>query len=501
MKASTNLIFESIPTEAPGTSSPQLQKFAKKPPSAPMRSMEQLAFLGSRADRSQICDSVIAQLDGLVFILLARRIEVDFFASSAELAYGMMWGYPLPLHSPINTVFGLYYLQPEYMYEVIQHAINENAAGVFITPGSLEHEIDAKLIANEEKKSKKLLGYLFNPEYLLLKFNISGDCLVDPSTKQPLPSSMQPPHGMTAYVVNFKYVGKFKRKRRPKSEVDPQKGINLAPITRPASHCQRKAIDYLPFVPTRVAPEVLSLAEWKRKHHSSDTAQPTDHWDQYEDSVDLPEYPANTYNLDAFISIAAGYPFEDVADLAIGILEEGVDPGFVGDLNKAVIRPNYELRPEELERLNKHLHKEAQASRVIGPFERPPVPSVSVAQAQPRSTPLYFIPKDKHDPANKEKRLISDFSAGKEESINSQCWSPRLLAYYSSAGHICDTLAHMGENAGVWACDIPKCFRRQRVLPGLLALFVYAVLSAADGFLQYWVDVRCPFGWTPSEWA
>ncbi len=68
------------------------------------------------------------------------------------------------------------------------------------------------------------------------------------------------------------------------------------------------------------------------------------------------------------------------------------------------------------------------------------------------------------------------------------------------AAHIRDSIALCGPGVRVWAADIPKCFRRNRVFERLLRLFVYKVTTRSDGD-EFFVDLYNPFGWAPSEWG
>jgi hypothetical protein len=56
-----------------------------------------------------------------------------------------------------------------------------------------------------------------------------------------------------------------------------------------------------------------------------------------------------------------------------------------------------------------------------------------------------------------------------------------------------------GPGVMAWTADIPSCFRLLPLMAILLPLFVYEINTDTFG-VEWFVDLVCPFGWTPAEW-
>jgi hypothetical protein len=187
----------------------------------------------------------------------------------------------------------------------------------------------------------------------------------------------------------------------------------------------------------------------------------------------------------------------------------GVHP-YKGTLDKSVVHrsPRVQDNVSELAK-RKTLMKEIKPDppdesfvpRIAGPLKACPYET-------PRVCPTSTRDKDPYDPESDRLRLISDFSrrsSGEEGgSVNDLCWSPELLSYHATAGHIRDTLAWLflcfGTGILAWTADIPSCFRLNHLNPALLSMFVYMIVTAEYG-TEWFVDLATPFGWTPAEWG
>ena len=192
-------------------------------------------------------------------------------------------------------------------------------------------------------------------------------------------------------------------------------------------------------------------------------------------------------------SWAADFPFPDVGRTALLAVSDGVDP-FYGILDKSVIPvSSRKMSVRAAVKCREKLLESCQAGRSPGPFAE-----CLIVYAQ--ICPMFDIPKNKNDPLCDEIRLISHFSQGGLASVNSLCYSPKLIAFHCRPMHIRDRIAVCGQGAVCYACDIPKCFKRQRVHPRILRLFVYKVVTPSHG-TEFFVDRSTPFGWTPSEWS
>jgi hypothetical protein len=196
--------------------------------------------------------------------------------------------------------------------------------------------------------------------------------------------------------------------------------------------------------------------------------------------------------VEVFSEWSRDYPFQDVAELARQAVDKGIDV-FHGRLDKSVVfQGSKELDPDSSDKCRAKMVEECAAGRAYGPYSECP-------WRHARICPIFAIPKNKHTPEDGEIRLISHFSKGGKASINSLCYTPRLLGFHCRAEHIRDRIARCGKGAMVYATDIPKCFRRQRVLEKLLPLFVYAVVTQKYG-KELFVDCSTPFGWSSAEW-
>ena len=453
--------------------------------------------LFARLATAQLCASIIAQIDFLVYRMIGPRMERDLYAPNSKVSYTKSWGSP-KYGSPPSTVFGLHYPGVDSLSETTRLAIACKAAGVFILPDPgpdhPDHPSTLQPCAVESKiKDSNYFSYLSASSMLTLM--IKGNCLVNSTTGKTLPTLQQPEHGMIAFVVKNKWIGKMRPRRKEKLFV-------LNTLSMPGRFGTNFKLGLLPLSVPRCSPDILNREEWcaQKRVLDTDTSEPLSYFDVtgYDN---LPTYPSDTYNVERFRKIAQSYPFPDVAELALECVSDGVDPAFAGNLQCPVIRDQHSLTPEERDHLEKIKYEDKEKGWVAGPFPRPPFPS-KWSMVQPRITPEYTVPKNKWDPTDPRKRTISDFSAGETSSINQLCWSPKLIAPHATAVHIRLLLALLGKNARAFTCDIPHCFRNNRVNSALYALFVYGLpkRNPKDG-TDYWVDLRNPFGWAPSEWA
>ena len=290
--------------------------------------------------------------------------------------------------------------------------------------------------------------------------------------------------------AGFNYAGRFKSKRRPERLFD----IDF--IKHPVDDGCGK-LDVWPFVMTRPSP--VAMDPDVPAVSGSDSVKATAVWDKC-DLMSSSHAVPDLWNRDTVAFYAKSYPFPVVSMLANQVVSaKGLRLKFHGDMSKPVIRRNSPtIAGREME-IREHLMKEVVASRMTGPYSRPPFPSNAVPM-QPRNCPLKTAPKKKHDPLNRDFRLVSNFAAGRPSAVNNLVWSPKLVGFHPRARHIRDKLAMGGKRMRVWTADIPKCFRRNCNPPELLALFLYTIVTAAFG-VEWFVDHMNPFGWGPSEWG
>jgi hypothetical protein len=418
--------------------------------------------------------SAVAQMDGIVYALLGVRLEHDLFAPSLALAFCENWGL-LPSFSWSSSV-KLFYPRPEELDVVVATAMSHQACGLFIFPSACA---DGREIFPLRKPSSKTTPpgrqwHVSLRENALLSFELEGFGLP-----------------LSAVFAGFNYAGRFKSKRRP------EKFFSIGMMAAPPDDGHGK-LATLPFAPSRCSPLADDIFA---KAAAKDSCAPTPVWKFCDIPLPLDKCP-DLWNRDAFNKVAKDYPFGLVANIAIdAVSKEGLNIRFLGDPGKAVVRENSpNIRGRESV-VREHLLKEVVARRMAGPFPRPPFPSV-VSPVQPRTCPLDLTPKKKHDPANTDFRLVSNFASGRPASVNDQIWSPKLIGFHLRACHLRDFLARGGPKAKMWAGDIPKCFRGQRNPEYLLPLFVYRLCSPDQGAPdEFYVDLMNAFGFTPSEWG
>lgn len=429
-------------------------------------------------NRHRLHHSLVAQMDGLMDSFFRIRVERDVFAPSLAASHSVFYGV-----SPFvawSTFVGLYYGDFEVLPEVVATAITHQCIGLFIVPVWPDH--GRRILW----KGKELSWYNLLLAHSLLQFHVKDPIVIDSNGR---PRASQLAFGLTGIVASFNWAGKLKSKRRPERHLD------VRPLPVPADDGSSK-IGVTPFVVTRVSP----LADSMTPTRDMDTAKATPSLPMSDLLTELPPTKQGL-NRSAFDECASVYPFPDVASLAVQVVGDGLDLEFMGDDQKAVMRPNSRsIQGHELEIRNRCAEEcSVYPQRMLGPFTSCPFPSV-VCNKQPRSVPLSQAKKHKWIALCSLFRLISNFSAGQMSSTNELFWRPALISSHTSPRHIADRIASCGDGVRGWAADIPKCFRNQKNRDSLLHLFVY-VISTEEFGTEYFVDRMNPFGWRPSEWG
>jgi hypothetical protein len=417
--------------------------------------------------RPRLDFSIVSQLDGLLFAMLGIRLERDVAARTAADSHCPFYG--LQSFESCGSFVGLYTDHTCFMPAAVRTAAGHHACGMFIVPA---YEVYADSIVTVDKVLGPLPWQQALARSAELTFPLPPDAFI------PGPCVTSSP--MVAVFASFHYTGRFKSKRRK------EKSINLIVVPelrRPPS------IGVIPVLVHRVSP----LADALGPTAQADVAAAS--------TTALGPFPVitarpPTWDLDVLRRWSSGYPDPRVVELALAAAGEGCDP-FVGDISKPVgdhgLLAARRLSPEDTLLCRQRIIAEVANHRAAGPFSTEPFRSC-------RPCPSFSVPKKPHDPTNFDVRLINNFSSGGLTSVNELCWSPRFLAYHTSAAHIRDRIAFCGPRARVWAADIPSCFRRQRIPRRLWPLFVYIMNTPGFG-LEYFVDLCNPFGWTPSEWG
>jgi hypothetical protein len=180
-----------------------------------------------------------------------------------------------------------------------------------------------------------------------------------------------------------------------------------------------------------------------------------------------------------------------VAAIALKATGKGFDP-FVGILQKSVI-------PERIPPMTPEIANACRQQYMADTEKGFSVRLEAIPWKWARLCWWFCVPKDKYNPLDQRVRLISHFSYGGSASINALCWSPRLIGRHIGPITLRNRIAECGPGALVNAWDVPSCFKQMALLQSLAHMFVYRVVTAEFG-VEFFADLTCPFGWTPSEW-
>ena len=437
--------------------------------------------------------SIVQAIDGLAYKCqgTGARIERDVFAPNASSAVSVVHG-----HAPwmsTGSFCGFYFCDFEFMPEVIATVATHRGYGIFVVPMAPTEKpalsVPRKVLgADGVKRATRVRYGWYN--YLLshsrLVMDLPPDALVDRRTGAPL----RFPFKMRAVLAQFGANGQFKAAPRK------EKLFQLKRV--PALDGDGPKLAVRPALPHMVSPLAHDSIPTKR-----DDVSPA--------SPPFPPAPASpaptplrsrwTPVLGELRALAADYPCQEVAHLALEVATDGLDP-FKGILDKTVVHraPSAGVACEVAAARDATM-KEVALGRIAGPFNACPYVHARVCPTSVRE-------KDPYDPNSTRLRLISDFSRRSTGcttgSINDLCYSPRLLSYHALPAHIRDDLAwrHLCFGPGIqaWTADVPACFRLNHLHARLLSLFVYKIVTVAFG-TEWFVELATPFGFTPAEWG
>lgn len=411
--------------------------------------------------RLHLSFSVLAQINSLLYSCLGVVLERDVLAGESDCSYNKYRGWGD--RESLSSFVGLYWAPPSLLPGAVAALMSHLACGLVVLPAP---ELCCKsVIAPRNGVEKPWLEVLDEPCFLRLRFGL--------------------PRGQRAVFVSFNSTWKMKAKRRPEKFFQVER---VPQLESAGPHL----LGVLPVSPSRSSPDMASFAPSAEMDSESCCGKQTE-----EPDLVMPS-PPGRWIRGVVESWSATFPDRVVAKMARQAVGDGLDPGFVGEIRKSVIRPNPASIKGHEEDVRTELLEEVSAGRIAGPFTRPPFQFF-------RNCPLRMIKKDPHVPESTRMRLISNFSAGRFSgdgwaSVNDLCVSPKLLGFHLRPHHIRDVIASKGKGCTVWASDIPKCFRRQRNIPRLLSLFVYLLDNPERG-REYFVDLCNPFGWAPSEYG
>ena len=397
--------------------------------------------------RPDLHHSIFLQIDGLLHACFRLRLERDVCVLPDDTAFCHESG---PGLSPASTFCGLYWPTPSLLPDVLRAVKHERGYGVFVGPLASEAWI---LLRSPSKQDQRTQCHIF--------FSFCG------------PDSAP----WCARFCSFAYQGKIKRKK-------PDTTFALAPIL---SAQVPRLVSIIPFCPARVS----SL------HHV-----PVAQHDTAKRCIPLPcaigiplPTQISVWNVRAMELLAPLFPHQDVASLFVQVIQpSGARLGFAGDNNKRVVTKNATLDPAMLAQIRERFVAEVSKGRMMGPFARCPFPN-QWNKYQARSTPLDTRKKDKYDPLSDRFRVVSNFSAGKNASINNLIYSPKLLSAHLHSSQLRDILFSLGPNARFSAIDQQDAFRADHIHLDDAHLYCYQI---AD---EWFIDLRDPFGNVKSEYA
>ena len=419
--------------------------------------------------------SLVAQMDGIMYSILGIRIERDVLAPSAADSVCPFFGRASV--EPLTAFCGFYFGDPEAVAHAVAQCVQQHAVGTFVVP-----IVSRCSVMVGKQRSTPWMEYLMTKAKLV--FVLPRAALTPRASWIREHGPLDVAEAYQVVVASFGCARIFKSKRRPERDFVLE--------TVAGAYAGRRTLGTLPWLQTRVSPMAGELGPTGAADTMADSRDRLYDGPFDPGIVNRPSAPPR-WDVRLMSAWSVNYPHPRVRELALQAVDGGVDP-FVGDVTKTVAyRPSQGLTEEVSMQCRAALMKEVAKGNTEGPFE-------SCPYAATRVCTNFGVPKNKHDLANPLLRLISNFAKGGTSSVNALCWSPKLISAHCNARWIRDRIAECGRTAVVWAADIPSCFRRQRICSRLLHLFVY-VLRTKEFGVEYFADLSCPFGWTPSEWS
>ena len=405
--------------------------------------------------------SLTLQMDAIIYSIFRLRLERDICSPDGSSRYCITAG-PWPWASPASVGFGLYAPQPSQMSAVLQLVFDHRGSGLFVGPILLDH---GPLLPFSGESWYRTLR-----KYSLLSFWFDGPSFYSCASSRSCP--------WFGFVVSF--ASKSSRPRRRNRE---EKVFHLTPIP----DLPVPVICDRPFSALRISPDCHI------PDPSMDTSPPSLSFPLAD--VFVPTIRVSSWNIGLLSMFARHYPFADVAALAIaGASSAGTVSSFVGDRTKCVLSSNMVDDISKIDLLFSRFSEEVSKGRMAGPFGVCPFPN-SWCSSQPRIQPVGCVPKDKWDPLSSRFRSVINVSSHGDGSVNNLCYSPRLIGAHLQAWQIRDKLFDLGRDAQASLIDIVDAFRMNILSSEDLHLFVYSLSNS------FFVDLRHPFGFIPSEWT
>ena len=428
--------------------------------------------------RLKLCSSIVRTADGLAYSLLGVRFERDVMARSEEESYCPYFGAPFE-GIPLSGFDGFYHAHFSELPHIVATVASHHGRGAFVVPAACFGGPTLRGVYTPIGKSKAKM--LAKPPVPWFKFLLQNARLTMkvPSSAVSLPDGRPwaDPNGLLIIYAAFDYKGKFKAK------LSRVKELQLVQVPELVGK-----IGVIPAVVTRPSP----LAEQFGQHSGTDSVQGTDAFPPPPADL-LPPDPPNPWVVSEFLHWCNDHPDHTVRHIASQAVKGVFDPGFLGDLCKTLVSSNSPKTNGREDELRGHMMKEVDAKRMWGPFSFSPFEFARIVR-------LSIAPKFKWDSTRREFRLISDLSQYGSSSVNDLCWTPDFISFHLRAIHLRDLIDEAGPKCHVYACDVPKAFRRQTTWKKLLPLFMYMIESKGYG-KEFFVDLCNTFGFRPSEYV
>jgi hypothetical protein len=407
--------------------------------------------------RVAIPPSVYLQWDSLIYLTLGKRLERDVLAPSPEVSACNIFGPPAD-YIALTAFAGLYFTIPANMAQAVAVVAASHGQGAFVVPldcSSFTSTIGNVMSPSPAKKSAPTNWRTFLERHALLHISFGKYVLVYASFQQ--------------QCVRFKRFPKGRPRQYSVRRIElldrGSPKISVLPTTITRATCTDRA--------ETIGKDTAPTAEFPPK--SADA---------------IPDGSPTAWNQRVFKLWASKYPDFLVAELAVETVMGVLNVAFSGRTDVCVYSSNSASIVGREAELLAHFAKEVIKGWMVGPLSALPFLWMRLCR-------LAMVPKHKWDPLSSEFRMISDFSSGNSSSLNDTTYTPRLLSGgYCRGCHIRDALASLGRACWMAGGDVPSCFRQQLNSKDILGAMVYSVEPGI-----YWVDLRNPFGFRPSEWA
>ena len=416
----------------------------------------------------RLAGSIIRQVDGIMVALYGRhaRIDRDVCGSSDDSCTAQFGLQPWDC---VGSILGLYLHDVHHMPGIVASVASNRGCGVFLVP--VRPNASPKIRPEDAKGDQEDLPWFeFLLRHTVLTFNIPRSSVTHSRWQG----------GFLIVVAQFGRNGRVKAGSNPRRAEHKFKLVSEGPMPF-----------VLPVHPELI-PRASPLAASKYPTREKDTAEAAAPFAAPNDVV-VPSPNPTLWNVARMRELSTGFPYPDVRNIAIGIMEGTYNP-FVGDPQKAVVWPaRHQLSAARTAAVLGALDKAVAKGLAWGPLPYCPFPFA-------RPYPPDVVPKSKYDPECAEVRLTSDMSAGGAQSVNALEENPRLLSTHFSVTSFVNIARSLGRGCRVSQGDVKAAFRMNPVCPASMPLMVTYV-ETGEGPVFYgdrshnFGHVRSEFGW------